>query len=250
MKTAKEIPVSNKAARTPAKQGAVLAATNDADLITTQEEDSRRNELIAKSAKLFREKGYDKTTVRDIAAAVGMQAGSWFYHFKSKHDILVAVMEQGMARSLKEIEDLSVQSLPPREAFRALVLTHLKTLLAPHNDFIPVLLYEARSLDNESRAKIVAMTDRYEAVWDEVIEALHQSGDWASPTGLDRLFLFGALNWTAQWFRPGAGITLEDLADQAVQFLLRTPAKARAAGASSKNSSSGLRCCLGTFLVD
>ena len=65
------------------------------------EDESRRNELIAKSARLFREKGYDKTTVRDIAAAVGMQAGSWFYHFKTKQDILVAIMEQGMARSLR-----------------------------------------------------------------------------------------------------------------------------------------------------
>lgn len=192
------------------------------------EEESRRDELIAKSARLFREKGYDKTTVRDIAAAVGMQAGSWFYHFKSKQELLVAVMEQGMARSLKEIEAIAAQSLPPREAFRALVLTHLNTLLAPNHDFIPVLLYEARSLDDESRERIVALTDRYQAVWDEVIEALQRSGDWAEPTSMDRLFLFGALNWTAQWYRPGAGIPIEDLADQAVRFLLRTPEAADA----------------------
>lgn len=237
MKAAKETPMvakTAKSARMRAARNAAPPPAGDTDGYTKLEEDSRRNELIAKSAKLFREKGYDGTTVRDIAAAVGMQAGSWFYHFKSKQEILVAVMEQGMARSLKEIEDISVQSLPPRAAFHALVLTHLKTLLAPHNDFIPVLLYEARALDDESRAKIVAMTDRYEAVWDDVIDALHQSGDWAAPTGLDRLFLFGALNWTAQWFRPGAGITLEDLADQAVQFLLRTPDASHGAKAARK----------------
>ncbi|HZW12577.1 MAG TPA: TetR/AcrR family transcriptional regulator [Noviherbaspirillum sp.] len=234
MKAAKDTAATAKAARMRRNNNAELARASNANGSTQLEEDSRRNELIAKSAKLFREQGYDRTTVRDIAAAVGMQAGSWFYHFKSKQEILVAVMEQGMARSLKEIEDISAQSLPPRDAFRALVLTHLKTLLAPHNDFIPVLLYEARSLDDESRAKIVAMTDRYEAVWDEVIEALQQSGGWAAPTGLDRLFLFGALNWTAQWFRPGAGITLEDLADQAVQFLLRTPETARGSKTAKK----------------
>ncbi|GAB3538390.1 TetR/AcrR family transcriptional regulator [Noviherbaspirillum agri] len=227
MKAAKEAPVTAKAARTRGDKNAVPTRASNGNGLTQLEEDSRRSELIAKSAKLFREKGYDRTTVRDIAAAVGMQAGSWFYHFKSKQEILVAVMEQGMARSLQEIEDISARSLPPRDAFRALVLTHLKTLLAPHNDFIPVLLYEARSLDEESRAKIIAMTDRYEAVWDEVIDALQQSGDWVAPTKLDRLFLFGALNWTAQWYRPGAGITLEDLADQAVQFLLRTPEASR-----------------------
>lgn len=191
----------------------------------SDEDDSPRNELIAKSARLFREKGYEKTTVRDIAAAVGMQAGSWFYHFKTKQDILVAVMEQGMKRSLHDIEAISVQSLPPREAFYQLVLAHLKTLLAPNHDFIPVLLYEGRSLDKAQRAKIVAMTDQYEAVWDEVITALQNSGDWAMPSKLDKLFLFGTLNWTTQWFRAGAGITIEQLADQTVSFILRTEPK-------------------------
>lgn len=189
------------------------------------EDESRRNELIAESARLFREQGYDKTTVRDIAAAVGMQAGSWFYHFKTKQDILVAVMEQGMARSLAEIEAIAAQSLPPREAFRQLVLVHLKTLLAPNHDFIPVLLYEGRALDAAERSKIVALTDRYEAIWEEVIEALQRSGDWSMPTRLDRLLLFGALNWTAQWYRADAGLGIEELAEQAVQFLLRSAPK-------------------------
>ncbi len=194
---------------------------------SASEDDSRRNELIAKSAKLFREKGYEKTTVRDIAAAAGMQAGSWFYHFKTKHDILVAVMEQGLTRSLQDIEAIAAQSLVPREAFRQLVTTHLKTLLGPNNHFIAVLLYESRSLDKSAYGKITALMGRYEAIWDEAIDALHRSGDWTMPTKLDRLLLFGALNWTAQWYRPGAGISIEELAEQAITFILRSAPKKR-----------------------
>ena len=117
--------------------------------------------------------------------------------------------------------------MPPREALRQLVLVHLNTLLAPNNDFIPVLLYEARSLEKTDRAKIVALTNRYEAVWDEVIQALQRSGEWAMPTKLDRLFLFGTLNWTTQWFRDGAGISIEQLTEQVLSFLLRTTPKKR-----------------------
>lgn len=188
------------------------------------EGDGRRQELIQKSALLFRERGYENTTVRDIAAAVGIQAGSWFYHFKTKHEILVAIMEQGMARSLAEIEAIAVGQLPPRVAFEKLVAAHLHTLLAPDHDFIPVLLYEWRSVDPAARARIIALKDRYEAVWNEVIAALQRSGDWAMPTKLDRLFLFGALNWSAQWYKRGAGLSMEELSAQAVQFLLRTKA--------------------------
>lgn len=203
------------------KQG--IAKPHKAGQAMVPEEDSRRSELIAKSAKLFREKGYEKTTVRDIAAAVGMQAGSWFYHFKTKHDILLAIMEQGLTRSLADIEAIAARDLPPRAMFRALVQAHLQTLLAPNNDFIPVMLYESRSLEPEARARIVALTSQHEVVWDRVITALQQSGDWAMPGKLDRLMVFGALNWTAQWYRPGAGVSIDQLAEHAISFVLRTP---------------------------
>lgn len=191
---------------------------------TQNETDGRRQDLIEKSALLFRTKGYDNTTVRDIAAAVGIEAGSWFYHFKTKHEILVAVMEQGMSKSLAEIEAIAIHTLPPRQAFERLVAVHLNTLLAPNHDYIPVLLYEWRSVDRDSRARIIALKDNYEAIWDEVIVALHASGEWAMPTKFDRLLTFGALNWTAQWFKRGAGLSIEELAQQATQFILRTPA--------------------------
>ncbi|WP_019143040.1 TetR/AcrR family transcriptional regulator [Noviherbaspirillum massiliense] len=224
MKNLKDMPVQLSSAKSRTHEQN-LQTQPQQEQYPRQEEDSRRSELITKSARLFREKGYEKTTVRDIAAAAGMQAGSWFYHFKTKQDILVAVMEQGMTRSLQDIEAILARGLPPRETFRQLVRTHLQTLLAPNNDFIAVLLYEGRSLDEQARTRIVALTDRYEALWDGVIEALHSSGEWPSPTRFDRLFLFGTLNWTAQWFRSGAGTSIEDLAEQAIQFLLRAPQK-------------------------
>ena len=185
------------------------------------ENDSLRGELIKCSAYLFRTQGYDNTTVRDIAAAAGIHSGSWFYHFKTKQEILAAVMEQGMTESLARLEAIGLHTLAPRIAFQRLVEVHLHTLLAPNHHFIPVLLYEWRSLDQGSRTRIIRLKDRYEAIWDEVIAALHQSGEWSMPTRLDRLFLFGALNWTAQWYKPG-GISLEELAEQAATFILRT----------------------------
>jgi len=184
--------------------------------------ESIRQDLIRKSAQLFRKKGYDNTTVRDIAAAVGIQSGSWFYHFKTKQDILVAVMEQGMQKSLEEIEKLALADLPPRLAFQHLVQVHLSTLLAPEHDFIAVLLYEWRALDKPARARIIALKDRYEAAWEQVIIALHASGDWSMPTRIDKLLMFGTLNWTAQWYRRGSGISIDELAEQAIQFILRT----------------------------
>ena len=97
--------------------------------------DNRRAELVRAAAQLFREKGFDGTTIRDIAGAVGMQSGSPFYHFANKHELLMAVMEEGLRLGLD-----------PVERFRRLVRTHYGILHDTGSDFIPVMLYDWRSL--------------------------------------------------------------------------------------------------------
>jgi AcrR family transcriptional regulator len=190
----------------------------------------RRGQIVRESARLFREKGFDATSVRDIAAATGLQSGSWVYHFKTKQDILAAVMEEGLAQALERIEGFGREALPPREHFRALLRTHIDTLLGPGQDFIPVLLYEWRSLEPAARPRIVELQRRYESVWEMVIGELQHSGEWALPTPVDRLFMFGALNWIAHWYRPDGPLDAAQLAAAAERFCLRTaPAGARTA---------------------
>ena len=73
-----------------------MARPSRAPVAPPAEEGNRRAELIRTAGRLFREKGFDATTIRDIAAAVGMRSGSPFYHFKSKQDLLKAVMIEGL----------------------------------------------------------------------------------------------------------------------------------------------------------
>lgn len=191
------------------------------------DDDSRRHQLLRESARLFREKGYDGTSVRDIAQATGLQSGSWVYHFPTKQDILVAVMEQGLVDALARIEAIAAQELPPRRKFEQLVRTHLDTILAPGQDFIPVVLYEWRSLEAAARKRVTVPLKRYEAVWRQAIEALQQTGEWPGRTRIDVLLLFGALNWMARWYQPGGELDIDTLARECVSFFLRTPGKRR-----------------------
>jgi AcrR family transcriptional regulator len=217
------MPKSRHSASTRSTPGADTALQRKRGRPVQDANEGLRRELIEQSARLFREKGYGNTTVRDIASAAGVHAGSWFYYFKTKQDILQAVIEHGLTVALADIEAIDVDRLPPREAMRQLVRAHLYTLLAPNQDFIPVMLYEWRSLDATGQGHIIALKDRYESIWTRVIERLHASGEWVQPTPVDRLLMFGALNWTAQWYQAGAGISIDALADQAVRFILRAP---------------------------
>jgi AcrR family transcriptional regulator len=190
--------------------------------------------LLRASARLFRVQGFHGTSVRDIARAAGMQSGSWVYHFPTKQDILVAVMEEGLLDALARIEFIAAQRLAPREQFAQLVRTHLDTILGPGQDFVPVLLYEWRSLEAGARRRVSVPLKRYEALWQSAIDALQQSGAWTGPTRIDALLLFGALNWIARWYRPSGPLDVDELASECVRFFLRTPPPrrktARAAG--------------------
>lgn len=190
-------------------------------LATVAEEDgNRRADLVRVSARLFREKGFDGTTVRDIANAVGMRSGSPFYHFKSKQEILAAVMEEGLVAGLAEVERISGSDLPPLQRFHALVRSHLETVLGEGQDFIPVLLYDWHALSVELQQQIIGLKDRYDEIWQKSLTELKQAGLIRSDSKVVRLLLLGAINYSVQWYKPGKGMSLDELAEQTVEFFL------------------------------
>jgi AcrR family transcriptional regulator len=184
-------------------------------------ESNRREELLRVSAKLFREKGFDGTSIRDISAAAGMHSGSPFYHFKTKQDILVAVMEQGLAEGLRKSEEVMAQSLPAEQKLKGLIRAQLGTILEEGNDFIPVLLYDWRSLTPANRRRIVALKDRYDALWQQVIDDLQREGHMPDDAQLMRLLILGAVNWAGTWYRAGGRLSVDEIADGAAQLFLR-----------------------------
>jgi TetR/AcrR family transcriptional regulator, cholesterol catabolism regulator len=191
----------------------------------TRDEGNRRPALLQAAAVLFRQKGYAATTTRDIAAAAGMQSGSPFYHFKSKETLLFAVMEQGMLSAQKRqiAAQIQMQSAvaPAQERLRVLIQVHLEVLHGPGNDFVPVMLFESRSLQAKQRKHLAQLIANYEGLWMPVLEQLYAAGQLQTPVGLARLLIFGALNWSVQWFDSRKSASLNDLTNAAMLMFIK-----------------------------
>ena len=188
--------------------------------------DNRRCELVRAAAELFREKGFEGTTIRDIAGAVGMQSGSPFYHFANKHELLMAVMEEGLRLGLERSRAVvEAEGLTAVERFRQLVRAHYGILHETGSDFIPVMLYDWRSLPAPYRRRIVELKDRYDAVWQATLDALHAEGRLGADARIARLMILGAINFSATWYRARprgrAGVDLETLAAETSALFLR-----------------------------
>jgi TetR/AcrR family transcriptional regulator, cholesterol catabolism regulator len=189
-----------------------------------RDDGNRRRKLIVGAARLFRRKGFDATSTRDIAAAAGMQSGSPFYHFESKQALLFAVMQEGMRHAVERqrlaIAAAGMHTMEPPEQLRLLVRNHFEVLLGPGSDFIPVMLYEVRSITPRQRAALAELRSAYEADWDPVLRSLHASGRLKADVTLARLLIFGALNWSVQWFDRRKPATLDDLTQAALALFI------------------------------
>jgi AcrR family transcriptional regulator len=195
-----------------------------------RDDGNRRQALITAAAQLFKRQGYDATSTREIATQVGMQSGSPFYHFGNKQDLLLAVMVEGMQQAIARQQAacaLASGQETDSERLRHLIRHHFDVLLGPDSDFIPVMLYEWRSLAPAQRKTITQLKDAYEAAWIPVLQALHDQGQLQAPVGLARLMIFGALNWSVQWYEPArknskaARASLDELTHTALQLFLR-----------------------------
>jgi AcrR family transcriptional regulator len=192
---------------------------------------NRRQHLLACAAKLFRRQGFDGTSTRDIALATGMGSGSPFYHFENKQALLFAVMQGGMssaiARQKAALELLTQNRLAKdkrkptaKEQLTCLVHQHFEILLGEGNDFVPVMLYEFKSIVPAQREALAELQRAYEAAWIPVLQSLHRAGRLQAPVKLARLLIFGALNWSVQWYRQEAGASISELTAASVALFV------------------------------
>ena len=163
-------------------------------------QDNRRQQLLDAAARRFREFGYDATSMRDIAGDVGMHAGSMYYHFRSKEELLVAVHEAGIRRITEAVEAAIEGEQEPWRRLEAFAAAHLGVLL-DGGDYAQVVIRELPREPERVRRGLVRLRDDYESVVLRLIEALPLG------PGVDRrafrLMLMGALNWSQTWYRPG-----------------------------------------------
>ena len=186
--------------------------------------DNRLPLILDHAARLFRAQGFHGTSVRDIVREVDMLPGSLYYHFAAKEDLLVAVYEEGVRRISARVAAALEGRQDPWQRLEAACVAHLEAL-HEESDYAQVVIRVRPSDVPAAAAHLVALRDRYERVFADLVQALPLRA------GTDRrslrLMLLGALNWSQTWYRPGR----DDARAIAREFvaMLRRPVDAHSA---------------------
>jgi AcrR family transcriptional regulator len=182
--------------------------------------DSPRGRLLDQAAQLFLQKGYERTTVRDLASAVGIQSGSIFHHFSSKEDILKAVMSEALVYFIEDLRAAIEAAQNPRHRLLACIRSELQFTIGPDTTAVmSLLISEWRSLSVEAQGDILHYRSRYEQQWLDVLNAAKEVGLVDGDVFVMRRLLAGAIHWTTTWFQLDGELSLEALANETLHLV-------------------------------
>ena len=181
-----------------------------------------RQEILRTAARLFQQRGYDATSMNDVAAALKLSKGGLYHHFQSKDEILFEIMTHAMEITEERVLNPVRGIADPEERLRALIRLHIEVVLSPRDREITVMLHENHPLPPVLRKRINARKKDYihflENLMAEAQEKRRRKapGDFkgrVSPRAA-AFALLGMINWIYQWYKPEGDLQAHNLIPQ------------------------------------
>ncbi len=180
----------------------------------------RRQQILVEAARLFAAKGFEATSVREIAQATGILAGSLYYHFASKEELFVAVHAAGMEILIRTAQEAIRDVGDPWDRLAAAAAAHCTALLES-SDFMLLVVPNFPKSIGQYRAELIHQRDAYEGIIGDLVSKLDLPAEIDAK--LFRLHFIGALNWTQTWYRPTSGLAPAEIGRQLVAMLRPFP---------------------------
>jgi AcrR family transcriptional regulator len=162
-----------------------------------------RADVVATAGRMFAEKGYHGTSMRDLGKELGLLGSSLYSHIDSKEDLLVEVVDEGARLFLDAADKAMAVDGTAGERLKALIAGHVDVVL-DHQDVVRTYLNEARMLDEGHRSRVVESRDAYETMFRSVIGEGVDSSEFRADVDpkIAAIFILSILNALERWYRP------------------------------------------------
>jgi AcrR family transcriptional regulator len=178
--------------------------------------------ILVHAMEAFNEQGYHGTSVRDIAARVGVTVPSLYYHYENKQALLATLLETSIKDVLDRCRAATAEAgEDPLARFRAMVESIV--LYMAHRRQLAFLDTEIRSLEPQNRARYVALRDYLQHMLLEMVEAGRAQGVFTTPVPADAVrAVLIMCQGVANWYREDGALTPEEVAERHVLLSLGT----------------------------
>lgn len=185
-------------------------------------DESLRDQIVSAALGLFREQGYQSTSLQDIITAAKCSKGGFYHHFASKEDLLYLIHESFITVALDRGEALRNRADTATNRLRQLIVYFVENV-AEFRAHVTVFLEERRYLSSEKFAEIKQKREGIEHLVRELIEEGIVAGEFRSdiPSSIVAFAIFGMCNWTYQWLRPGGRLSAHEVGTQFADMILQ-----------------------------
>ena len=181
--------------------------------------DSRLEHLLSTAARVFAEKGYHPTSMRDLSRATRMSLAGMYYYVTSKDELLYLIQHRCFTQVLEGAEAAVESAMTPADKLQRFIRHHV-TFFAKHMSEMKVLSHDAESLDPERGEGINDLKRRYSDLLISVLRELNSSSPARVDPTLAAYALFGMMNWIYTWYDPDGEVSPDALAGQFTQIFL------------------------------
>lgn len=181
-----------------------------------------RDDVIGAAGRLFAERGFHGTSMRDLGDELGLLGSSLYSHVSGKSELLVEVIARGDEFFAAAADAALREPGTPTDRLRRLVAGHVDVLV-DHAAEARTFLDEARFLDSRERGRAVAMRDAYEARWREVITEGVETGEFRRDLdpAMASILVLSTLNALIRWYDPDGPLSRGEIVDELATFCLR-----------------------------
>jgi AcrR family transcriptional regulator len=193
-----------------------------------------RQEILRTAARLFQQRGYDATSMNDVAAALKLSKGGLYHHFQSKDEILFEIMTHAMDITQARVIDPVRNIAGAEERLRALMRLHIEVVLSPRDREITVMLHENHPLPPSLRKRINSRKKEYIHFVEGLVADLQKDAaknpakDSARPVSsatrvtprAAAFAILGMINWIYQWYKPEGDLQTNNLIPQFTDLIL------------------------------
>jgi len=180
-----------------------------------------RQEILRTAARLFQQRGYDATSMNDVAGALKLSKGGLYHHFQGKDEILFEIMNHAMEITEERVLGPVRGIADPEERLRALIRRHMEVVLSPQDREITVMLHENHPLPPGLRKRINSRKKEYVHFVEDLIAQV-QRGRHAKGAVSPRAAAFallGMINWIYQWYKPEGDLQAHNLIPQFTELI-------------------------------
>jgi TetR/AcrR family transcriptional regulator, cholesterol catabolism regulator len=187
--------------------------------LTPEELDRRRHQVFAASMHLFLEKGFQETSMQEIAAAAGMGKSTLYDYFKTKDEILLSVVEDGLYDLTELAKQIAGRDLPAAEKIHQVMHAHLEYLLE-NKEFYNRLVYEVQRLSPESQRRIQVRRHAYQDLLCSLVAEATRQGTFRDVNPLLAARTILSILTPAVFTNRPTG-TPEQMMDEAIEIFMR-----------------------------